>query len=364
VTDERRFVAPRHSRQPSAPVAGGCGAESGLVATRDDGVESRGGAPRIGIVTRHDDFHAYVLRQVLASEGEQCVILLADSVACAGGLSWSDDGEAAPVLADDEGRPVDVAALDVVWWRRVNGEPRIPVTLGDESMRPLIVNDSSAAFLGLLLTSFRGSWVSPPEATRTAQNKLVQLRAARAAGLRVPRTLVSQDPARVRAFCAELARGPGAVVKPVVGAQNVPVMTGRIEDPELLDDAAVRLSPAIYQELVPGRRHLRVCCFGDSVHTAVLETDTLDWRYPLDADVAPYELDAVTAGRVQEVLRELGLRMGVVDMKLTPDGDPVWLEVNPQGQFLFLEGMCPQLPMSRRFSAFLRAEADRVAARR
>lgn len=318
------------------------------------------GVPHIGVVTRHDDFHAYVLRTVLRDEGVRCSILLADSVACAGGISWADDEPGAGTIADDEGNAVDVADLDVLWWRRLNGEPRIPVTLGDESMRPLITNDCSAAFLGLLLTSFTGSWVSPPEATRTAQNKLVQLRAARAAGLRVPRTLVSQDPAAVRAFCAELAEGPGAIVKPVVGAQNVPVMTGRIE-PGVLDDAAIRLSPAIYQECLPGTRHLRVCCFGDQVHTALLETETLDWRYPLDAAVSPYDLDPVTGERVQAVLRGLGLRMGIVDMKLAPDGEPVWLEVNPQGQFLFLEGMCGELPLSRHFSAFLRTEAARAA---
>ena len=35
----------------------------------------------------------------------------------------------------------------------------------------------------------------------------------------------------------------------------------------------------------------------------------------------------------------MGLNMGIFDLKLDPQGDPVWLEVNPQGQFLFLEGM-------------------------
>jgi hypothetical protein len=29
--------------------------------------------------------------------------------------------------------------------------------------------------------------------------------------------------------------------------------------------------------------------------------------------------------------------MGVVDIKITPEGELVWLEVNPQAQFIFLE---------------------------
>jgi hypothetical protein len=36
-------------------------------------------------------------------------------------------------------------------------------------------------------------------------------------------------------------------------------------------------------------------------------------------------------------LRAMDLEMGIVDIKLLPSGEPVWLEVNPQGQLLFLE---------------------------
>ena len=35
----------------------------------------------------------------------------------------------------------------------------------------------------------------------------------------------------------------------------------------------------------------------------------------------------------------LDLRMGVFDLKIDAQGEIVWLEVNPQGQFLFVEGM-------------------------
>jgi hypothetical protein len=72
--------------------------------------------------------------------------------------------------------------------------------------------------------------------------------------------------------------------------------------------------------------------------------------------VAPVELDAVTTGRLGRVLELLGLKMGVVDLKLDPIGEPVWLELNPQGQFLFVEGLTG-LDLTGAFSAFLRGEA-------
>jgi hypothetical protein len=48
--------------------------------------------------------------------------------------------------------------------------------------------------------------------------------------------------------------------------------------------------------------------------------------------------------------------MGIVDVKVTPDGEPVWLEVNPQGQFLFLQPLV-DVDYLEAFARFLLAEA-------
>jgi glutathione synthase/RimK-type ligase-like ATP-grasp enzyme len=42
-------------------------------------------------------------------------------------------------------------------------------------------------------------------------------------------------------------------------------------------------------------------------------------------------------GLARKTLERLGLELGVIDLKETPNGELIWLEVNPQGQFLFLE---------------------------
>ena len=273
-----------------------------------------------------------------------------DRLALHGGMSWSATGEVdAATICDVDGDPVPVADLDLIWWRRLTGEPRLPESLRDEAARDLAARDCRATLIGLAVTEFRGVWLSHPESTRMAENKLIQLAAARDAGLRLPRTLVSQDPEAVRRFCRELDFR--VVAKTVAGTPKTPVMAGLVT-PEMLTDEAISLSPAIYQEFIPGTRHLRVCCFGGEAHTALLETERLDWRYPLDADVGPYDLDEGIARQVWEVIRRLGLGMGIVDMKIPPEGDPIWLEVNPQGQFLFVEGMCG-MPLTEIFADFL-----------
>lgn len=318
----------------------------------------------VGVVTRHDDFHAHVVQRLLEEQGVRCSLFYADSLAWIGGLSWSpatpgQHGAEAGRARDADGQVVPVGDLDVVWWRRLTGSAQIPVKLPDSDAQAIVANDCQATLLGVLLTDFRGTWISAPDATRTASNKLLQLRVAQRAGLRIPRTLVSQDPEAVREFCKD----GRVVVKPVAGAQDVALATGVVR-PDLLTDDAIRICPAMYQECIPGSRHLRISCFGTVLHAALLETTTLDWRYPLDCNVSPYVLDDDTAARIQRVLADLDLRMGMVDMKFDDRGGLVWLEINPQGQFMFLEGMCGALSLSHSFRDFLVTEATMAAGRR
>lgn len=291
----------------------------------------------IGVVTCERDFHAYAVRHELARRGTDCRIIEANRQVDTGALSWSINAQ--PRLGqirDVDGSPVAISELAVLWWRRLNGKPQLPNHLPEEA-NEFVINECRSALQGLMLTSFKGAWVSHPEASRTAENKFVQLHAAAEAGFRIPRTLVSQDPICVREFCETNAYQ--VIAKSVTGTPGTPTLAGRVTPQLIADEASIRLSPVIYQELIPGHRHLRACCFGSTVITAMLQTERLDWRHPLDAAVSPYTLEADTEARLLAVLDKLRLRMGIFDLKITPAGEIVWLEVNPQGQFLFLEGM-------------------------
>src|SRR6478735_1106772 len=169
------------------------------------------------------------MSRLLRQRGVRCSLLLADRISGGGGINWTTRPVSThATMRDDDGQSVVVHEIDRVWWRRLTGTPALPIGLTSDATK-LVANDCQAALLGALMTAFRGMWISPPEATRLAQNKLVQLHEAQAAGLRIPRTLVSQDPEQVRAFHEELGINPGVIVKPVHGAQDVPIMTGLVD---------------------------------------------------------------------------------------------------------------------------------------
>jgi hypothetical protein len=293
---------------------------------------------RIGITTYAGDLHALGVQAVLRRSGDACFVFASDRLAASNSLSWALDGDdGSGILRETEGAEIEVRELDTLWWRRHARTPKIDPEQLDPSSREFAGNNIRASLLGLLHTDFRGTWLDHPEAIRHAENKLVQLRIARDAGFRVPRTLVSQDPERIRAFCDDL--GGRVIVKAASGALGVPAMTGELE-PEMLDDSApIELCPAIYQEMVPGCRHLRVHCFGEEVRAALIESERLDWRHPLDVSIEPFALEGELASSLLGILAQLDLRMGVFDLKLSDDGAPFWLELNPQGQFLFVEAL-------------------------
>lgn len=327
-------------------------------------LQSPGGPCSIGIVTFADDLHALVIQDRLQSmPNTRCAIIEVDRLADqSDGLSWS-----APVdepnfsVPTRGGGRVDVASLDAIWFRRWNHPQRDVPPLADFAQVEVVHRSCSTTLMGGLLTSFDGAWVSPPEATRRAENKLVQLRAAQAAGLAVPQTLISQDPAAIRAFCAALP--DSAVIKTVHGTPRSQLFSVRVTDHHLDDDDVLRICPTIFQEYVPGNRHLRVLCCGRHTYAVQIETERLDWRLDLDTPMFPVQLDAEVERQLGYVLERLGLRMGVADLKLTPAGDPVWLELNPQGQFLFLEGLTG-LDLTGAFADFLRHEALTASGRR
>ena len=94
----------------------------------------------------------------------------------------------------------------------------------------------------------------------------------------------------------------------------------------------------------------------------LIESTQLDWRQNLDVPCSPFELDDKVVAQLRRVLDQLNLRMGIFDLKLN-GSTPTWLELNPQGQFLFAEGLSG-IPLNAEIARFLRQEALAAAGRR
>ncbi len=327
-----------------------------------------GRSPRRARLARHeeikDDPHALNIQKTLKKYDDlHCDIVESNCICGSAALSWSTGG-AQPsegrLPVRDNAHELRVSDLDVIWWRRVGFPQSIPPTITEPAQIDLIDNDCRAALVGVLLNEFQGTWINHPANTQLAQNTLAQLRAAKSTGFRIPRTLVSQNPTSIREFCEGLDYQ--VVVKSISGTQKAPLLTTKITPKHLLCDDSISLCPAIYQEYIPGDLHVRAQCFGYAIYSVTLKSEALDWRPNLNIPCEVVQLDDEVQGRLRTVLKILGLKMGVVDLKFTPEGDLVWFEINPQGQFLFVQGLAP-IDLASAFADFLYNEAA-VAAKR
>lgn len=326
---------------------------------------------RVLIVTDPSDVHAEAVAYALQRKGHHCECLLAPDFPTLLSLSaridpWDQAGRfrlrGPGVIEEDQSRP-----FDAIWMRRPGG------AILPEDMHPgdrQIAERQCEVFLaGVTPFLDHGAgtfWVNPPASEATAPHKANQLRRAVRAGLAIPATLISNDPDDIRAFLREqggvvahkLLR-PASWVSGGDGREHVyAAYTVPVTEAQLPDDDVLRLCPGIFQTFLPKSFELRVACLGDFLVAARINSQTderaaTDWRAgQTHIEMEPYDLPHDVAEGCRRLLRELGVVHASLDFVVTPDGDHIFLEANPQGQFLFLETRAG-LPLLDMFSEFL-----------
>src|SRR5262249_43913850 len=149
------------------------------------------------------------------------------------------------------------------------------------------ISESAAVLEGFLDALHEARWVNDLVRQRDAENKQRQLRLAARAGLRVPRTLVTNDPAAARQFFAETeGQTVAKLLRPLEvsmdPAKSV-VYTNRIREGDLAGAEGLRHSPMVFQELIPKAYELRVAWVAGETFVGALEATRTsrghtDWR--------------------------------------------------------------------------------------
>jgi MvdD family ATP-grasp ribosomal peptide maturase len=250
-------------------------------------------------------------------------------------------------LTNDEGE-FDLREVTAVWHRRLNFGARLPQTL-DKQLRHASLTETRAAAQGLL-ASLKAFRMDAVRHIRHAENKQLQLQVARELGLDIPRTLTTNDPAAVRAFAAECK---GEMVTKMLtsfavyeGGRELVVFTNLVGPEDLADLSGLSLCPATFQEAIPKALELRATVVGERVMTASIDSQSSeraanDWRRDglrMIQEWRPYELPREVEEKILRLMDYFVLNYGAIDFIVTPGGRYVFLEVNPVGEFLWLEG--------------------------
>ncbi len=247
------------------------------------------------------------------------------------------------------GRHLRLSGVKSVWLRRRS----IPIISNvSEEFLSLVENEWKLFFQNLWTAMQDSFWISPPDAIDSARSKFEQLRRAQNIGLSVPETRFTNSLSSAQEL--RLKNSGGIIFKPHdMGAlhpkSGKAVYTnlcdfGVLEDPKAKD--SLRICPGIFQEYIPKTHDVRVNVVGERVFATEIRstTEKLDWRRYNFTTLSHREIslpDEVRDGCIR-LVKSFGLQFGAIDFAACEDGRLIFLEINANGQWAWIQAMTGQ----------------------
>ncbi len=264
-------------------------------------------------------------------------------------VTIEEKGTEASITIFNRGRLSRISDVRTVWFRATS--PPNPGSIGlDTELRG---NDRNVAFnesveaLTAIWSELDALWINNPISAQLASNKVRQLKLAREVGLEMPRTIVTNDPAKAMAFCKELEGR--VIVKQMArnlltrGGRRYGVNTSMVSARILDRISNVQYAPVLFQEHVEKKLDVRTTIVDSDVFSAEIHSQTLpitrvDWRRaPHKVRVAKHELPNDIREALLRLMRKLELHFTALDLILTRDDRYVLLDVNPSGHWRWVE---------------------------
>jgi glutathione synthase/RimK-type ligase-like ATP-grasp enzyme len=233
-----------------------------------------------------------------------------------------------------------------IWYRRP-GVPSFNQAVLDPGLKEYCVKESYYALDGVLAT-INCFWISDPFMIRKAENKPLQLAVSSKIGFQIPQTLISSSPADIKVFYEECDKS--IVIKPIRSGgfrnngEDKIIFTHSVTAQDLDGlDSTVSL-PSIYQAKVHKRYDIRVTVIGNDtfateIHSQGYSDSVVDWRrgenpkLPHKKHKLPTDIEAMCVA----LTKKLGLQFSAIDLVLSQDGAYYFLEINPNGQWAWIE---------------------------
>jgi hypothetical protein len=294
------------------------------------------------IISAMRDSHARVVAHEIARRGAEVAIADVTEFGAGATLNLNPERPRDATWVRADGSTIALGDVRSVWCRRVFPPTFDPAVrkLGDRSF----MQRQWTEMLWGTIMALDAELLSDPFKQKAA-TKPYQLAVARRVGLTIPATRITNDPQRAREFVSRHERR--VVNKSLAISWDQFLYTKLWDD---TDDAALHeltLAPMILQRQVTGSVELRVTVIGDQCFAAeFVPSGHVDGRLDSTAAYRAHRLPAEIERRLGAMMSILGLRYATIDLRLDSEGDYVFLDLNPQGQYLYVEIRTGQ-PMTR-----------------
>lgn len=312
------------------------------------------------ILSSPQDPHAQSVKQELEAMGEGVVIWQSSTVLGGASLGFRLDQKFQCAVDSGSGEKFDLAEFKSVWLRRPG--KLLGADFPQQWVKKAAEQETGQALSAIyrLLPAF---WVNHPDRQEQCLLKLFQLKKAQASGFNIPETLITNEPEAVRLFYERLK---GRVVYKQIAEstaqcfpsfalpRGIPTLPLRKQDISHL--AQVKFSLHLFQEAIDKECDFRVTIIAKKIFAVRINSaqpnGVLDWRTDKDCTFAKDKLSGEIEQICLKFMAELGLEFGAIDLCLDRSGKIYFFEINPAGQFLWLEERL-KLPISQELARIL-----------
>jgi len=218
-----------------------------------------------------------------------------------------------------------------------------------KNLQDLVIDECEKTWDGLLM-AHKGKVVNLPQNHFYANNKLDQIKFAlqNRNNIKVPDTIVTTNPKDLEYFynkhkgniCFKLQKG--AAINTNKGIKVV--YTNKVTKENMKNANLVSNVPSLFQEYIEKEFEVRIVSTdrtstGIAIHSQDSEISKIDYRrYDFkNVKYEKIEIPNTVKEFCSKMLKHYGLHFGVFDFIKPKDREYVFLELNPNGQWLWLE---------------------------
>jgi hypothetical protein len=293
-------------------------------------------------ITSEDDAHLPFVRPHLSSE---LTVISPKSISGGVGLSILFEDRQNKIIYN--GRTI--SRVKSVWYRKPQiYQDDLPVPKEFKRYSLTALRNHANSLYSLFPDAF---WLSDYYSIQHAGSKPRQLEVARSLGFHIPATLATSDPGAAAAFLkkhGEVVVKKQATWLPVHEVGYLDFPTTIIKKGQKVNLAGLHLAPAIFQQSIAVDFELRVTVVGEKVFAASIrdEGDTTqpeavrDWRFGYSEGATkfePHEISSSLEEKCVKLVKAFGLFYGAIDLIVDKKGKTWFLEINPNGQWAFIE---------------------------
>jgi hypothetical protein len=211
---------------------------------------------------------------------------------------------------------------------------------------PYLNNERKHFLEGLFLSLSQAKWINPMFATQIAERKILQLKLAKQFGLIIPKTIVTNNSIKANEF---LKSNKYSIIKPVSNGLQVltdktySIYTSDIDSTffENFGKEIIFDTPVLLQEKIQNKFDIRVTIIGDTIFSVAinkLDKNEVDWRKPeIEKEYSLIQLPKDLEKILIQYHKHLNLVYSAIDLIETFDNQFIFLEINPVGEWVWLE---------------------------